>query len=599
MKSVLIDSSSYTYYRCTATAAWYKKTGAETPISLENAEFLAALERQYLSGLDKLVKLTGVPINQMIMVRDCPIDDIWRIKHYDKYKGSRRETKPTTWGPFIKHLNTVMADKFRAVLRVDNAEADDTIAVITQFLRYVDPRAQVVIVSGDTDYLQLLSPVASSSVSSASSASHGIQIYNPKGWVPLSGPVTDKVYAGDRCDGVPSIPLDAPYELVLRNRLLVDFNYIPRKLQDPILSAYCNATNTPFTPNHKPMPIQLGLVCINTELQAKKIICSRNLIMATVQKKGLEEIKKRTLLNCGDLIHHMDWNAKNGIRVFRISSDLFPKRAHPDVPEHTLDYAKPMLERIGRLSRHYRQRLTFHPDQFNVVGTPNEQAFTSTIRDLDWQAEVLDLMGQDQDSVMVVHGGGIYGNKEATKKRWIANFRRLPERVQRRLVLENCEKAFSIKDCLEVANELAIPVVFDTHHFDCYKKLHPTEHFEEPEYYMPHVLATWARRHIKPKFHVSEQCPTKQLGAHSDYIEQIPQYLLDIPKKYGVSIDIMIEAKEKEKAIAQLYLTYPELDPRIVKVAPAAPEAEPESDEELVFVVPTIKPKLKLRPRKH
>ena len=41
-------------------------------------------------------------------------------------------------------------------------------------------------------------------------------------------------------------------------------------------------------------------------------------------------------------------------------------------------------------------------------------------------------------------------------------------------------------------------------------------------------------------------------GHHSDFIEQIPQYLLDIPQKYNIDIDIMIEAKKKN----WLFLNY-------------------------------------------
>ena len=52
-------------------------------------------------------------------------------------------------------------------------------------------------------------------------------------------------------------------------------------------------------------------------------------------------------------------------------------------------------------------------------------------------------------------------------------------------------------------------------------------------------------------------------GHHSDYIIEIPKYLLDIPNKYETEIDIMIEAKMKEKAILKLYEIYPELNCRI------------------------------------
>ena len=37
----------------------------------------------------------------------------------------------------------------------------------------------------------------------------------------------------------------------------------------------------------------------------------------------------------------------------------------------------------------------------------------------------------------------------------------------------------------------------------------------------------------------------------TDFIEIIPDYLLGIPQKYGINIDIMIEAKRKELAVAK------------------------------------------------
>ena len=79
------------------------------------------------------------------------------------------------------------------------------------------------------------------------------------------------------------------------------------------------------------------------------------------------------------------------------------------------------------------------------------------------------------------------------------------------------------------------------------------------EYYITLVLETWKNRLIKPKFHVSEQGEGRT-GHHSDYIETIPKFLLEIPEKYGIAIDIMIEAKMKEQAIFKLYKKYPQLD---------------------------------------
>ena len=168
-------------------------------------------------------------------------------------------------------------------------------------------------------------------------------------------------------------------------------------------------------------------------------------------------------------------------------------------------------------------------------------------------------MNLDQNSIMVIHGGGIFKDKEKTKNRWCERYLMLPDHIKNRLVLENCEKNFSIEDCLDISKKISIPIIFDTHHFECYKLLHPDEKFKDPEYYIPLILKTFEKRNIKPKFHVSEQGSGK-IGHHSDYIEIIPNYLLEIPEKYRVNIDIMIEAKMKEIAIFRLYNKYPFLD---------------------------------------
>ena len=313
-------------------------------------------------------------------------------------------------------------------------------------------------------------------------------------------------------------------------------------------------------------PIQLGLCCLNTVLRLKKppVFASRSIILKTFEDKGFEHLREKIIQNLRDVLTIMDWNERHGIKVYRLSSEMFPHLSNPEAPNYTIDFAKDLLVEIGNRSRKYNQRLTFHPGQYNVIGTPNPDIFAKTSLDLGCHANILDEMGVGKDSVIVIHGGGVYGDKETTKDRWCEQFNYLPENVKRRLVLENCEKNFSVVDCLEVSDKINIPVVFDTHHFECYKLLHPGERFEDPDIYIHAVLETWWRREIKPKFHVSEQGKGRT-GHHSDYIETIPNYLMEIPDKFGCNIDIMIEAKMKEQAIFTLYKKYPILDCRRAK----------------------------------
>ena len=51
----------------------------------------------------------------------------------------------------------------------------------------------------------------------------------------------------------------------------------------------------------------------------------------------------------------------------------------------------------------------------------------------------MDRMGMDQDSVMIIHMGGTFGDKTATLQRFRENYTKLPENIKARLVLENDE----------------------------------------------------------------------------------------------------------------------------------------------------------------
>ena len=70
------------------------------------------------------------------------------------------------------------------------------------------------------------------------------------------------------------------------------------------------------------------------------------------------------------------------------------------------------------------------------------------------------------------------------------------------------------------------------------------------------IIRTWTIRNLYPKFHLSEQKQGFKRGAHGDYVEIIPQIIFDMPKIYNTKIYLMIEAKQKEKAVFKLLDKY-------------------------------------------
>ena len=295
------------------------------------------------------------------------------------------------------------------------------------------------------------------------------------------------------------------------------------------------------------MPLRLGYACICSELQKQHILVNHTCTRATLAKRGNQWAIDLAAKNLEHVLKVLEWNVAHNIFVYRMSSDMFPHYTDPMFVGvfklHTHEHA---LHAIGKYAREHGIRLTFHPGQFNQVGTPNATVLASTRKDLHFHALALDLIGAPADSVMVVHGGGTFGNKQATIERWADQFWRLPTRVRRRLVIENCERSYSYQDMLELHDLTKLAIVFDTHHHACYWGANHTEH--NPQEFMQAIIDTWGSR--RPKVHISEQDPAKRLGAHSIMVETIPEYLLDL------DLDVMVEAKGKEQAVLQLREKY-------------------------------------------
>ncbi|KAJ8651769.1 UV damage endonuclease UvdE [Lichtheimia ornata] len=299
-------------------------------------------------------------------------------------------------------------------------------------------------------------------------------------------------------------------------------------------------------PNPRSYKGRLGYACLNTILRHQKppVFCSRTCRIETIRQKGIDFVKELALQNVRDLSTLIEWNEAHGIKFMRMSSDIFPFAGHKDYG-YSLDFAKSELECIGELAAKYKHRLTLHPGQFNQLGSPNPDVVENTIRDLSYHAEMLDLMKLPPDSIMIIHMGGVYGDKASAIARFEENYKNLTDAIKKRLVLENDELGYSVTDLLPVCQRLGIPLVLDWHHHD----INPGEASETLLDLLPAINETWHRKGIKPKQHYSESRPgavsAVERRAHSDRVMNLPPSSDDV--------DLMIEAKEKEQAVFQLY----------------------------------------------
>ena len=195
--------------------------------------------------------------------------------------------------------------------------------------------------------------------------------------------------------------------------------------------------------------------------------------------------------------------------------------------------------------------------QFTQLGSPRRQVIDNAFRDLDYHAEMLSLLKlppqQDRDAVMILHLGGVFGDKEETLDRFRANYKKLPQGVKDRLVLENDDVSWSVHDLLPLCEELNIPMVLDFHHhniiFNAEKVREGTKDIVD---LFPRILTTWKRKNITPKMHYSEPTPAaitgRQRRKHSPRVATLPPCPPDM--------DLMIEAKDKEQAVFELMRTF-------------------------------------------
>lgn len=312
------------------------------------------------------------------------------------------------------------------------------------------------------------------------------------------------------------------------------------------------------------MSCRLGYACINTTFQEappKQRKCvNKSCIAKTFREKGIEYAKSLAYNNLETVLDILKWNEKNGIRLYRLSSNMFPHLTNPEFKQagkmysYDLSDFDPLFKKIGDYALQNGHRLTFHPGQFNQIGTPTKSVFEKTICDLSSQAEILDRISLHNDSIMVIHGGGTYGDKKNTKIRWVDQFQQLPPSVKNKIVIENCERQYNWKDVLELSKKVKRPVIFDTHHHNCYSQIVTNQ--PDPSTFIYNIIDTWKNVNQRPKFHISEQAIGKRIGAHSDFVESIPSYLMNIIDDSNENIDIMIEAKRKEQAVLQLYQKY-------------------------------------------
>lgn len=252
------------------------------------------------------------------------------------------------------------------------------------------------------------------------------------------------------------------------------------------------------------------------------------------------------------------------IGMYRLSSDLAPYATHPDMPQFHNQVAEceAELAEAGAVAGRLGLRLSFHPSQHIVLNSPDEALVAKSAADLIVQAAILDGMGLGPEAVVITHLGGVYGERETARDRFVASYERLPEAVRRRLVLENDDVRFGVADTLWVHERAGIPLVFDNLHH----RLNNRDG-RPPREALAACLATWPPD-VQPKIHFStprtewlieeggngEEPKVRQTRwmYHADYVNPF-EFIDFVRMAEGLpEFDVMLEVRAKDLALAQL-----------------------------------------------
>jgi UV DNA damage endonuclease len=296
-----------------------------------------------------------------------------------------------------------------------------------------------------------------------------------------------------------------------------------------------------------PSRLCLGLCCIFRDEPIKFRQITAKTLKQVPRMKQIESLSEICLHNLISVKKTLEYVAQNNIGAFRILSPLFPRYTHPEVC-YKLDELPgckeilQVLSEIRALRKRHDIRLSFHPDQFNVLASPRLEVINNTIRELKYHAMLSELLDAE---VINLHVGGSYGNKTDALIRLKKNVKALPKNILQRLCFENDDVSYTPSDLLPVCTELGVPMVYDIHHHRCLPDGLTEEEVTDK------AIELWQKLGREPYFHISSPKNKWQKGSfrpHADYID-----VKDFPlfwKDLKVTVDI--EAKAKELAVLKL-----------------------------------------------
>jgi UV DNA damage endonuclease len=266
-----------------------------------------------------------------------------------------------------------------------------------------------------------------------------------------------------------------------------------------------------------------------------------------------------------DIFGYLD---RADIRMYRLSSDLAPYLTHPNLPQfhHQIDDCAAELALVGQMAREAGLRLSLHPSQYVVLNATDEAIAAKSAAEITAQTRILEAMNLGPEAVVVIHLGGVYGDKKSAMERFVTGYEGLPAVARQRLVLENDDASYSVGDIHRIHQQTGLPLVFDYLHF----LNHNPEGLPLTEA-LALTLDTWSAD-VTPKVHFSSPSTAMRTvehrgsrtggrrlvlrrprpTQHADFIDPFA-FITFLRWAQGLrDFDVMLEAKAKDLALLRL-----------------------------------------------
>jgi UV DNA damage endonuclease len=298
------------------------------------------------------------------------------------------------------------------------------------------------------------------------------------------------------------------------------------------------------------MSVNIGYCCIclkiNEDLKKKdQISVNRGMVKKTFEAKGLAYVSELAILNLKDCLKILKYNVKNDIKVYRMSSEMFPWFTHynfEDLPNW--NKIQDLLKQIGNFVLENKMRVGFHPGPFVVLASENLDVVQKSIDELNKHSQMLDLMGLPVNTYYSVniHLNTTKPTLEEAAQRFCNSFWLLNDSTKKRLTVENDDKGaqYTVQDLYRLVHtQIGIPIIADSLHFSC----HTGGFIWEESFKL--AVSSWGD--IKPLCHHSSskklhEDATTTIQTHTDF-------LYEKFENFGIDVDIELECKMKDVAL--------------------------------------------------